>query len=188
MAISSHLLKGAGLLCTELFMISAAKWGAIVGVGSYLVLIVGLTLLNSALFGSSPADPNHPGPLTLVCLGIFGVCFAFSAAGYFTGRETCKAGLGAVSAVIALIVYYLLATLYTPDRTATSGTGGATDKLPVVAQVLSAVVAAVFVMLLAAGMGWLGARPAVQQAERRARQSFAVSREAEVPEVLSQDG
>lgn len=157
-------------------MMSAAKWGAIVGVSSYLVLIVGLTLLNSALFGASPVDLNHPGPLTLVCLGIFGICFAFSAAGYFTGRETRKAGLGAISAVIALILYYLLSSLYTPGRTAT---GGASDKMPLVAQVLSAVVAGVIVMLLAAGMGWLGARPAVQQAERRlARQAPASQKES----------
>jgi hypothetical protein len=155
-------------------MTSAAKWGAIVGVSSYLVLIVGLTLLNSALFGASPADLNHPGPLTLVCLGIFGICFAFSAAGYFTGRETRKARLGAISAVIALVVYYLLSTLYTPGRSATVSSASTTDKLPEVAQVLSAVVAGAFVMLLAAGMGWLGARPAVQQAERRlARQTSA---------------
>jgi putative flippase GtrA len=168
-------------------MMSAAKWGAIVGVSSYLVLIVGLTLLNSALFGSSPADLDHPGPLTLVCLGIFGICFAFSAAGYFTGRDTRKAGLGAISAVIALIVYYVLSTLYTPGRTATVGSSGASDKLPMVAQVLSAVVAGLVVMLLAAGMGWLGARPAVQQAERRLARRIPDSTKR-FPDVPTQDG
>jgi putative flippase GtrA len=168
-------------------MKSAAKWGAIVGVSSYLVLIVGLTLLNSALFGSSPADLDHPGTLTLVCLGIFGICFAFSAAGYFTGRETRKAGLGAISAVIALIVYYVLSTLYTPGRTATGGSSGTSDKLPMVAQVLSAVVAGLVVMLLAAGMGWLGARPAVQQAERRLARRIPDSTK-EYPDVPTQDG
>ena len=80
-------------------MISAAKWGALIGAGSYVILIIGLALISSMLFGTSPADFNHPGPLTLACLGIFGILFAFSAAGYFTGRETHKAGWGAISAI-----------------------------------------------------------------------------------------
>ena len=125
-------------------------------------------------------------PLTFVCLGIFGICFAFSAAGYFTGRETRKAGLGAISAIVALIVYYLLSNLYTPGHTSSAGAAGAGEKLPVVAQVLSAIVAGGLVMVLAAGMGWLGARPAVQQAERRlARQTPAGTKE--IPDVAGQD-
>jgi len=155
-------------------MMSAAKWGALVGVGSYVILIIGITLLSSILFGTSPADFNHPGPLTLACLGIFGILFAFSAAGYFTGRETHRAAWGAISAIIALIVYYLLTLIYTPGRGPGIGgsTTGTTGHLSAVAQILSAIAAAAFVLLIAAAMGWLGARPAVQQAEaKRQRES-----------------
>jgi|GEM_PF-980724 uncharacterized protein with beta-barrel porin domain len=153
-------------------MLSAAKWGALVGVCSYLVLIVGLTLLNAALFGNSPADLDHPGALTFVCLGIFGLLFAFSAAGYFTGRETLRAGLGALSAVIAFAVYYLLSLIYTPDRSAastasTTTTPAGAHPLPAVFQALAAIVAGLIVAGFAALMGWLGARPAVQQARKR---------------------
>jgi hypothetical protein len=157
-------------------MMSAAKWGALVGVCSYVILIVGLTFLSSILFGTSPADFNHPGPLTLACLGIFGVLFAFSAAGYFTGRETRKAAWGAISAIIALTTYYVLSLIYTPGRGSPAGssTASTAGQLPAVAQVLSVIAAAGFVLLLAATMGWLGARPAVQQSEaKKQRQNTA---------------
>jgi hypothetical protein len=156
-------------------MMSAAKWGALVGAGSYVILIIGLTLLSSILFGTSPADFNHPGPLTLACLGIFGILFAFSAAGYFTGRETHQARWGAISAIIALSVYYVLSLIYTPGRgSATGSPATSAGKLPAVAQALSVIAAATFVLLIAATMGWLGARPAVQQAEAKRRRQNAV--------------
>jgi hypothetical protein len=160
-------------------MMSAAKWGALVGVGSYVILIIGLTLLSSILFGASPADFSNPGPLTLACLGIFGVLFAFSAAGYFTGRETHRAGWGAISAIIALIIYYVLSLIYTPGRGSGTGSPSTSGHLSVIAQVLSAIAAAAFVLLIAAGMGWLGARPAVQQAEAKRRKQNAAPVEPE---------
>src|SRR5262249_2978696 len=95
-------------------MNSALKWGALVGVSSYLILTIGLTLLNSLIFGNSPTDLSHPGSLAFACLGIFGILFAFSAAGYFTGRETSKVGWGVTSAMLALIVYHGLGLIYTP--------------------------------------------------------------------------
>lgn len=146
-------------------MIPAAKWGTLLGVGSYLILTIGLTLLDSAFFGTSPVDLNHPGPLTFTCLGIFAILFAFSTAGYFTGRETRQVGWGVVSAMIALTVYYLLGRVYTPGRS--SMNSSTASQLPFVAQLLFAGAAAVLVLLVAAGMGWLGARPAVQQAQKR---------------------
>jgi len=148
-------------------MIAAMKWGALVGVGSYLILRIGLTLLSSLLFGASPTDLNHPGPLSLTCLGIFGILFAFSTAGYFTGRETLKVGWGAASAMLALAVYYGLGLIYTPDRSSVS----TSNQLPIIAQVLTATTAAAIVLLIAAFMGWLGARPAIQQAGKRLEQS-----------------
>jgi hypothetical protein len=116
-------------------MTSALKWGALVGVSSYLVLTIGLTLLNSLLFGTSPTDLNHPGSLAFACLGIFGILFAFSAAGYFTGRETLKVGWGVTSAMLALIVYYVLGLIYTPGGGAGGGTSAAStaNHLPLAA-------------------------------------------------------
>ena len=149
-------------------MIAAVKWGALVGVASYVVLDIGLTLLNLLLFGTSPTDLNHPGPLSLACLGIFAVLFAFSAAGYFTGRETLKAGWGAASAMVALAVYYVLKAIYTPGASVSSNSS---EKLPAIAQVLSATAAAIIVLLIAAFMGWLGARPAIQRAGKRLEQA-----------------
>ena len=153
-------------------MIAAVKWGALVGTGAYVILTIGLTLLTSLLFGTNSTDLNHPGPLSLACLGIFALLFAFSAAGYFTGRETLSALWGAASAMLALAVYYVLGLIYNPDRGANASSG--TEKpLPMIAQVLSATAAAAIVLLIAAFMGWLGARPAIQQARKRLEQSDA---------------
>jgi hypothetical protein len=128
-----------------------------------------LTLLNSLLFGNGPSDLNHPGSLAFACFGIFGILFAFSAAGYFTGRETRKAGWGVTSAMLALIVYYVLGLIYTPGRSGIgdSSAAGTTNHLPLAAQILSSIVAGVIVLLIAAGMGWLGARPGIQRAQKR---------------------
>jgi hypothetical protein len=164
-------------------MTSALKWGALVGVSSYLILTIGLTLLNSLLFGNSPSDLNHPGPLAFACFGIFGILFAFSAAGYFTGRQTRKVGWGVISAMLSLMVYYVLGLIYTPGRGGTGGTSTAstTNHLSLAAQVLSSIVAAIIVLLIAAGMGWLGARPGVQQAQKRFRQSAVPKDEDTLP-------
>jgi hypothetical protein len=164
-------------------MIPAVKWGALVGVGSYVILIIGLTLLSSILFGTSPADFSHPGPLTLACLGIFGILFAFSAAGYFTGRETHRVAWGAISAIIALAIYYVLSLIYTPGRSTSLGTPstGTSGQLSAAAQALSAIAAAAVVLLIAAAMGWLGARPAVQQARKRLERPATARAEDIVP-------
>jgi hypothetical protein len=164
-------------------MTTALKWGALVGVSSYLILTIGLTLLNSLLFGNSPSDLNHPGSLAFACFGIFGILFAFSAAGYFTGRETRKVGWGVTSAMLALIVYYVLGLIYSPGRGGIGDTSAAstTNHLPLAAQVLSSVVAAVIVLLIAAGMGWLGARPGIQRAQKRLGQSALPKDEDALP-------
>ena len=74
-------------------MRSAMKWGAVVGIASYLLLGLGLTLLGIAAFGTGSASlDTNPGKLSLGCASIFLLLFAFSAAGYFAGRETLNAG------------------------------------------------------------------------------------------------
>jgi hypothetical protein len=162
-------------------MNSALKWGALVGVGSYLILTIGLALLNSLLFGTSPTDLNHPGSLALACFGIFGILFAFSAAGYFTGRETRKVGWGVASAMLALVVYHVLGLIYTPGSVGGGSAASTTSHPSFVAQALFSIVAAIIVLLIAAGMGWLGARPGIQHAQKRLRQSAVPNDEDTLP-------
>ena len=149
----------------------ALKWGALIGVATYLLATVGLTLLALALCPGQPVDVNHPGIFTLSCLGIFGVLFACSAAGFFTGRESLQDGYGAVAGMVALGVYYVLGLLYTPGvkpgaalDTGSAGPGGAQS---VFAQFVFAASSALIVFGIAALMGWLGGRPGANQGHRR---------------------
>lgn len=150
-------------------MLSALKWGGIVGVSTYLLARLGLGLLSSALFGaSSPVDLNHPGPFSLACLGIFALLFAFSAAGYFTGRDTLKAGLGAVAGMIAFAFYAALSAI--PLGLTSSQAAAPTPSAPrqdPATQAIVGLVALLFALGFAALMGWLGGRPGAMNARRR---------------------
>lgn len=153
-------------------MLSALKWGGIVGVSTYLLARLGLGLLSAALFGaSSPVDLNHPGPFSLACLGIFALLFAFSAAGYFTGRDTLKDGLGAVAGMIAFAFYAALSAIPLQSggaqvATSPSTTPSAPHPDPVTQAIVS-IVALLLALGLAALMGWLGGRPGAMNARRR---------------------
>lgn len=150
-------------------MLSALKWGGLVGVGAYLLARLGLGLLSSALYGAnSPVDLNHPGPFSLACLGIFALLFAFSAAGYFTGRDTLKDGLGAVAGIISFVVYAALSAipLGSSSAQAAPATAGAPRQDPAT-QLIVSLVALLFVVGIAALMGWLGGRPGAINARRR---------------------
>lgn len=73
-------------------MRAAIKWGALIGAASYLVSGLGLTIIGMLAFGNGPATlESNPGKLTLGCASLFLLLFAFSAAGFFTGRETLNA-------------------------------------------------------------------------------------------------
>jgi hypothetical protein len=149
-------------------MRSALKWGALVGLGAYLLLGLGLPLFTRAVFATGPADLNHPGILMSACLGIFALLFAFSTAGFFTGRETLKAGYGAVAGMVALAIHSALSAIYTPGRSATPvQSTPSSPAMPMTAQVASVVVAGAVVFGMAALMGWLGARPGEQQGRKR---------------------
>jgi len=162
-------------------MRAAALWGSVTGLGAYLILRLGLALLTVLLFGSGSADLDHPGIFTSTCLGIFALLFAFSAAGYFAGRDSLRAGMGALAGMISVAVYAALSALYTPQ---TSGAGGAAtpgpsaQALPLAAQAASAIVAAALVFGIAALMGWLGGRPGAQNGRRR----LAAAGKATTPE------
>lgn len=151
-------------------MQAAVKWGTLVGAASYIIAGLAIPLLAKVLFGTP--DLTNPGVLTLGCLGIFALLFGFSAAGYFTGRQTLKAGMGAVAGVVAVAVYAVLMRLYTPHLPAVSAAAVAANATPVggnaIGQAIAALVADAFVFGLAALMGWLGGRPGAQKA-RRAR-------------------
>lgn len=161
-------------------MLSAVKWGGIVGVAAYLIARLGLGLLSSAIFGAgSPVDLDHPGPFSLACLGIFALLFAFSAAGYFAGRDTLKAGLGAVAGMIAFAVYAALSAIPLGGLTgsrATSSTPAAPQQDPVT-QAIVGLLALLIVLGIAALMGWLGGRPGATNARRR--QAAQKAREAQ---------
>jgi hypothetical protein len=152
----------------------AWKWGGVVGAAAYLIGTLGLTLLARLLFPGQPADVDHPGVFTLSCLGIFGLLFAFSAAGYFTGRDTLQDGLGAVAGMVALAVYYVLSLLYTPGaqfaaalRSGFASVPGKGATESAFADVVATASAALIVFGVAALMGWLGGRPGASNARKR---------------------
>lgn len=145
------------------------KWGALVGVATYLVVDLALTAIGLVAFGNGPADLNtDPGKLALGCTSIFLLLFAFSAAGYFAGRETANAGAGALSGAVAGAVYGLLIQLYTPGGSgiATSTTASGAP-MSGVATVIVLLITATLFLGVAALMGWLGGRPGAQRSPRR---------------------
>lgn len=144
----------------------ALKWGTLTGLGAYVVGRLILTLGATLLFGTGPSDLDHPGILTSACLGIFIILFAFSAAGYYTGRDTLQAGMGAVAGMVAMAVYAALSAIYTPGASTPAATP-AQPAISPVAQAISLVVAALVVFGIAALMGWLGGRPGAANARKR---------------------
>jgi hypothetical protein len=164
-----------------LLMRSAIKWGVVVGIASYLLLGLGLTLLGIAAFGTGSASLDiNPGKLTLGCASIFLLLFAFSAAGYFTGRETLNAGMGAVAGIVACAIYGVLITIYAPGASAniitedTAGPGG------FVLQAMAIFVTVTIPLGIAALMGWLGGRPGAMRA-RKALQGQLATAVADAP-------
>ncbi len=154
-------------------MRAAVKWGALVGVASYLIMGLGLTVLGLVAFGSGPATLDaSPGKLTLGCASLFLLLFAFSAAGYFTGRETLNAGMGAIAGMVAFAIYGVLVTIYAPGGGAnvlaqdTAGPGG------FVMQAMAVIATVTIPLGIAALMGWRGGRPGAMRA-RKARQTQA---------------
>ncbi len=150
-------------------MIAGAKWGAIVGALVYIVLL-GVNSVGNLLFaGMSGSVMEHPTLLIPVCLSFFLLLFAFSTAGFYAGRETGKASLGAIAGMVTLIVQYLLSLIYNPAGGGTSAAAPASghSTLSLGAQLLAAAVAPLLFLGVAASMGWLGGRPGAQQYARR---------------------
>lgn len=141
-------------------MRAAIKWGALIGVASYLLVGIGLTVVGLMAFGNGTASlDSSPGKLSLGCGSIFLLLFAFSAAGYFTGRETLNAGMGALAGLVACAIYGTLITIYAPGSTSNVFALDANAPGGWVSQAMAIFVTVTIPLAIAALMGWLGGRP-----------------------------
>ena len=160
-------------------MRAAIKWGALIGVASYLLVGLGLTVLGLVAFGGGPATlDGSPGKLTLGCASLFLLLFAFSAAGFVSGRETLNAGMGAIAGMVAFVLYGTLVTIYAPGGGSNVFAQDASGPGGLVLQAMAFIVTVTVPLAIAALMGWLGGRPGAMRA-RKARQALA--NEAGVP-------
>lgn len=135
-------------------MLSAAKWGAIVGVAVYIISQA-LYFIGLGAFGPEPADPSHPAKIALGCVQLLLIAFAFSTSGFYTGRETRVAGYGAIAGMVTFAIYGLLLAIIPIGARVTPGQGGATLGQDVVIGLITVTV----YLGVAALIGWLGGRP-----------------------------
>lgn len=158
-------------------MLSAAKWGALVGVAIYVVSQV-ITIINQVALGAGPVDPNHPAAIALGCVNLLLIVFAFSASGFYTGRETREAGYGAIAGMVTFIVYGALLSIYTVGGRVALGAGGAT----LGQQIVIGLITIILYLLISALIGWLGGRPGAAQGRARVNR-LAAARQQEAQEA-----
>ena len=162
---------------------STLKWGALIGLATYLVVDVAVTAIGLLAFGSDAADLSaNPGRLTLGCASVFLLLFAFSAAGFFAGRETGRSGAGALAGLVASAIYAALNQVYTPGGSSFGASAGASGQST--DEVATLIVLAVTVTLylgVAALLGWLGGRPGAQRSPVVARMRAKPSGVGEAP-------
>lgn len=157
-------------------MRAAIKWGALVGVASYLLVGLGLTVLGVLVFGNGPATlDSSPGKLTLGCGSLFLLLFAFSAAGFFTGRETLNAGMGAVAGMVAFAIYGVLITVYAPGASANVLAEDVAAPGGFGMQAMAIFVTVTIPLGIAALMGWIGGRPGAMRARKALQTSSTTS-------------
>jgi hypothetical protein len=149
-------------------MLSAVKWGALVGVAIYLVSQL-ITIVNQVALGGGPVDPNHPAAIALGCLTLLLLIFAFSAAGFYTGRATRQAGYGAIAGMVTFAIYGALNSIYSVSGRPGAGSDGATLGQQIVIDLLSIIL----YLLIAALVGWLGGRPGAARGRAQASRSDA---------------
>jgi hypothetical protein len=141
-------------------MRSIAKWGAIIGVAIYLIsqaiYVIGLFTL-----GATPVDPSHPTAYALGCLDLLLIAFAFSAAGFYTGRETGVAGYGALAGMLTFAVYGLLLAVIPFGARVSPLQGGTTVGQDIVIGIISVGL----YLAIAALIGWLGGRPGASRSK-----------------------
>ncbi len=145
-------------------MLSAVKWGALVGVAIYLVSQI-ITFVSLAALGPAHIDPNHPGQLTLGCLELLLIVFAFSTSGFYAGRETRQAGYGAIAGMVTFAVYGALLSIYNPSGGQSTLSAGAA---PLGQRIVVDLISIILYLIIAALIGWLGGRPGSAQGRARA--------------------
>lgn len=154
-------------------MLSAAKWGALVGVAIYVLSQIITIVGDIALGANTPADPSHPGKIALGCLNLLLIAFAFSTSGFYAGRETRQAGYGAIAGMVTFVVYGALLTIYTIGGRAQQS--GATLGQQIVIDLITVV----FFLGIAALIGWLGGRPGSSQGRARASRAAKAQEQRE---------
>lgn len=154
------------------------KWGAIVGAAVYLAGIA-LGFFNQVLLAGGTTDATQrPILLVPICLGFFVLLFACSAAGFYTGRETGLAGMGAVAGMVVYIVSNLLTIVYLPGRGfGAASLAGASDAT----NFIYGIIGLLLDLGIAGCMGWLGGRPG-------ARRSPLAAKPQSTPETSSTPG
>src|SRR5215469_13922488 len=117
-------------------MRSVAKWGVIIGVATYIGSMA-IFYINYLIDGAAPADPAHPTAVALACLELLVIAFAFSAAGFFAGRDSRVAGYGALAGMLTCAVYGILNTIIPLAHQASSGAAGLTAGQQLVVSIIS---------------------------------------------------
>ncbi len=154
-------------------MLSATKWGALVGVAIYLVSQL-ITVVGQLTLGAAPADPSHPGKIALGCLELLLIIFAFSTSGFYAGRETRRAGYGAIAGMVTFVVYGALLALYSYGGRLSLGAGAGS----LGQQIVIGLIVVILYLGIAALIGWLGGRPGSSQARARDKR-LAAQRQAQ---------
>jgi len=127
-------------------IISAAKWGVIIGVAYYAVA-VGTSALVNVLAGSGSIDVSkNPLPLLPTCIGLFAYVFALYVAGYMPATETSHIAPGMLGAVVMLVVARVLQSIYSPAPSS-SGVGSAATQI----------ISYLIFLAIALSLGYLGA-------------------------------
>lgn len=151
-------------------MLAATKWGAIVGVAVYIISQA-FYFLGVAAFGPNPADPAHPGKIALGCVNLLIIAFAFSTSGFYTGRETRVASMGAIAGMVTFAIYGLLIAVVPVGAQVMPGQGGQTLGQDIV---LGLIIVVIY-LGIAALVGWLGGRPGASRGLAEARRAAEAS-------------
>jgi hypothetical protein len=168
---------------------SGLKWGAIAGGLLYVVGLL-LQLFSNALVRTTGSidETQHPILLIPTCLGLFFLLFGLSAAGFYTGRETGRAGLGALAGIVAFVVQYTLELIYTPVTPGPQPTTTTPANVTLAQIILVDLIAAVLVLGIAACMGWLGGRPGARRSPLAAQLAASAKGPiSEMPEPPSEE-
>lgn len=137
-------------------LLSALKWGAIVGVAYYAVGL-GLSLLSNALAANGSDFTKNPVIVLPACLGVALPAVAIYVAGYMPGLERGRISPGILGAAITIIVARVLQAIYYPNS------GGPTPASSLGVQI----VALVLVLAIGLGLGYLGAFYGVKTSARQ---------------------